>query len=198
MSHMVDFWEVFGRISTDATFVTELKTFPSTYYDVVKDGTALNNTVLDIPGPKYGEVRTVVAKYVKDGPVSLMTLGELLMIFSSPDFRVKLDALAEAIAATKLQVTGQSKLFYTALGCMLLDGVILAAFDAQLFDRFQFAGLSRPEREVLRQLAAPGGMVKRLAGETCQLFWDVGCCDKYAYYVNDVRHHTHPLARPLP
>jgi hypothetical protein len=204
---MVDFWEVFGRMLTDDDFRGELyRKCQDTPYRIGIEVPGFDNKGLDIAYRKYDAARKIVAEVITDGPVSLMTLGELLMILSCEHFRGLATNLAAKIQNT-INTAGGSKLFYIAIGCMMLDGQVLSAFANDVFDDIQFGGLSGLERDALSTLAADPSVFKA-ASVACHEFWGTACTDTYAYYPAQGRlrdafafsrsHHMHPIVQPYP
>lgn len=178
---MVDFWEVFGRMLTNDTFRKDLyKACPDSVYSVGVEVPSLGNKGLDIPADKYDIARKVVAKVITDGPISLATCGELLMILSSRVFRGLANDLAAKIQSCVNTANG-SKLFYIAIGCMMLDGYVFDQFGQGVFDDLQFGALTGLERDAISTLATTF-KVKKAANKACAEFWDIACSDDYQYY----------------
>jgi hypothetical protein len=190
---MVDFWEVFGRIVTNKKLRKELcKTCPDIDF---KTTTFPNftNVGLNIDKKHYDNARTIVSCYVTDGPVSMMALGELLMALSSKEFRKRAEELATAIVECGVNTNGASRLFYVALGCMLLDENIRNAFANGFFDRYQYGALGGLERDALATLANAAD-VSSTATQACYLFWGTACGDFQTFY----RGHLHPIVQVYP
>jgi hypothetical protein len=186
---MVDLWEVLGRFVTNDSFRQSLYAIPVGYYPLDPSGAALI-----IPADRYNTARHMVTLVITDGPVSLMTVGELLLMLSSQKFRVLADDLVAAIKSSNVSTAGRSKLFYTAVGAMILDDSLRNIFYNKGFDAVQFGSLSQPERDDLTTLADPASPVGAKANVACALFWLPRCHDKFNFYTN----HVHPLANPLP
>ena len=209
---MVDFWEVFGRMLTNDEFREDLyHASPDSPYCLGVEDQCLGNHGLEIPGSNYDDVRAVVIGVVTDGPVSLQTLGELLMILSCPDFRDKANDLAAKIQGA-VNTSNGSKLFYTAVGCMMLDGQVNSAFANDVFDDIQFGGLTGLERDAIGKLAR-NGPIKTAAVTACMEFWGTACQDYYFYYppergrvdaftkiekLRQGRHHLHSIVQVYP
>ncbi|MGA7241410.1 MAG: hypothetical protein WBY44_37350 [Bryobacteraceae bacterium] len=208
---MVDFWEVLGRMLTNDNFRGRLyRAFPKpTWYDTGQEAATLVNWGLKIPAGHYKKARNIVKDVVKDGPVSLQTLGEILMVLSSQHFRDNADQLAKAIQAT-VNTQGNSKLFYIGIGCMVLDGSVRVSFKNAIFDDVQFGNLSGLEQDALATLAG-NTRVKELSYDACQEFWDIACLDEYNYYGPQAAYrvagapkdylpgpHLHPIVQPYP
>jgi hypothetical protein len=210
---MVDFWEVFGRMLTNDDFRKDLfGTCPDTPYPSGIEVPGFNNLGLDIPYEEYKAARGVVATVMTDAPVSLMTLGELLMVLSCPHFRVLAKDLARKIKDTGVDATDRNKLFYIALGCMMLDPQVMSAFAGGGFNHIQFGGLSNPERDDLKKLTRDP--VPQAAVDACAEFWGTACTDYYEYYPpqgplklqtaavgkSELQQtkHLHPIVQPYP
>lgn len=204
---MVDFWEVFGRMVTNDDFRKALyKNCPATPYRIGIEVPGFDNKGLDIPSKNYDYARKVVAGVITDGPVSLSTLGETLMILSSRHFRDLANTLAEQIQDCVNTGNG-SKLFYIAIGCMMLDGQVFQSFADEVFDDIQFGGLTGLEQDALNKLATTK-KVKSAANKACFEFWSIACSDDYAYYppqgnrksafVLKQGEHMHPIVQPYP
>lgn len=204
---MVDFWEVFGRMVTNDDFRGQLyKTFPAKYYCLGVEVPSLGNQGLDIPPDDYNTARKLVANVITDGPVSLATLGELLMIISSQHFRDLADALAKKMQAC-VNTSNGSKLFYTAIGCMALDGQAVYYFANRAFDKIQFGNLTGLEQDAIHRLALNVDVIKA-AVRACAEFWSIACDDDLLYYgVGNLKngllpisstHHMHPIVQLYP
>lgn len=193
---MVDFWEVYGRMLADNTFRSGLmKVCPGQPYSIGTQVPSLGNKGLMIDKQLYADARQVISSVVK-GPVSLLAVGEVLMSASTDRFRASIEILAAAIQRT-VQTGGHSRLFYVGLGCMMLDGQVLADFSLGVFDDLQFDALSTGERNALRTLANTNSVVMA-SGDVCMLYWDIACFDKYAFYTSSGADHMHPIVAPYP
>ncbi len=197
---MLDLWEVFGRLASDKTFFDNLcAACSSKYYPLAKDVGWLSGKALNIPEKAYQKLHKALAPVVT-GPVSLMALGELLMVFSSPKFRSLAAKLVREIEKTHVNTSNRTKLFYTALGCMVLDDTVRSDFANRVYDRNGFGALTEGvgglpgEQDDLASLADPEKKVMIKANDLCRLFWHQGCCDQLNFYTG----HVHILAQPMP
>jgi hypothetical protein len=199
---MVDFWEVFGRLVTSDRFREDLYDAIPTGFDKVMS--VDTGSRLDIPESKYTAARDQIAT-VMDGPVSLMSAGELVMCIEFQPFRDRTDLLAEQVGDTGVNTRRRRPIFYQALGLMLLDAPVLDLFAHGDFEDAQFGTLNARDRRDIKKIAKDK-QVKSQANMLCALFWVPDCFDKLFFYTSTVkvdgrprqRHHTHPLANPLP
>lgn len=184
---MTDLWQVLGQMLTDANLKTNLYTLPGQYYPVDQA-----QQRLIIPEDCYTTARGIINATIPS-PISLMALGELLMVLSSQEFRARADGLFQAVQATGVPAAGRSPLFYCGLGLMFLDDTIAETFANGGFQQVQFGSLSADEQGAINQLAN-AQPVRDASTYMCDLFWSEGCFDKYQFYTG----HEHPLAQPLP
>jgi hypothetical protein len=199
---MLDFWEALGRMATSSDCCTAVyaavKTndpggYPTAAFNPAA-GAKFPNIGLQIPSADYTAMRSAVMKYT-DGPISMMALGELIMIVADSRFRALNNTLIKAIAASGAKTGPFSKLYYSALGCMLLDSKIRMAFagDGANFDLNGYSSLTSPERASLTQLALDAS-VGPDADQVCALYWGVSCADLQTYYDG----HLHPVVKVYP
>jgi hypothetical protein len=187
---VIDFWEMFGRLTTDDNLrLALLNRFAVGAYAAPDNGWA------KIPQGDYDDARQIVNL---SGPASIMGLGEILWCLSSADFRAKLGDLVTAVGNTGVATAGRSSWFYTALGLMSVDGQVLTDFAAGRFDDNQFGMLTDPERTDIRTLASNPDVVDK-ATRLCRSEWSEGCSDKALFWSPDAQHpHLHPVASPYP
>jgi len=187
---MIDFWEMFGRLTTDADLRQALlDRFTEGAYAAPSNGWAT------IPQGDYDDARQIVNL---SGPASIMGLGEMLWCLSSAEFRDKLADLVQAIADTGVATAQRTNWFYTALGLMSVDGEILDDFATGGFDDNRFGMLTDAERADIKKLASDAQVVAT-ATKLCQSEWAQGCSDKARFWAPDDEHpHLHPVASPYP
>lgn len=188
---MTDFWQLFGRLAADDTFrgaiyaEIAVQNYPNTP----------GGCGISISQGDFDNLRATIAKMLPTTPVSLMSLGELLMCISTDLFR---DGFAELICALKktgVNLNGRSPLFHAALGVLMVDSGILLAFAGpdSNFDLVQFGGLTTAERNDLRTIANDP-TVTCLASDVCYDYWNGGCNDQYSFYAGRI----HPIASSYP
>ncbi len=187
---MIDFWEMFGRLTTDNNLRQELfNRFQVGAYASPQYGWAV------IPRGDYDSARQIVNL---SGPVSIMGLGELLWCLSSADFRTKLADLVTALGESGIATAAKSNWFYTALGLMCVDGQVLADFAAGRFDKNRFGMLSGEESDDIQKLASNENVVET-ATRLCLSEWAGGCNSKAQYWSADAQHpHLYSVASPYP
>ncbi len=191
---MIDFWEVFGRLTTNDTLRNSLYArFSAVAYSAPKSGWAT------IPQKNYTDAGTLLGAVVP-GPLSIFCLGEILWALSSKTFRDGLDELAASVQAAGVITANRSPWFYTALGVMSVDGQVLGDFaqGGQKFDDNNFSVLTKAERDDITQLACDADVMLQ-AKTLCQTLWGQGCLDKLQFWEPDAQHpHLHPVANPYP
>jgi hypothetical protein len=194
---MIDFWEVFGRLMTHSNFRHRLyKDIRAGYY-----GTDATKQRIKIPKKRYDQARKHLYRIMPHRPISLMVAGELLMCISSDKFRIGGEKLAIEIGKTGVSTIGRRPLFYAALGLMLLDDNVRAAFKSSDFDTTNFGLLDSQDQEDLQMLAACSPLQIK-ANSLCNIFWGPACFDKFVFY--DVTRgpskiqHMHPSANDYP
>lgn len=190
---MVDFWEVFGRLVTNDMFREEICTACQPVPYGLKPQKDLSNVGLNIPVGDFDAARKVVRRYMADAPVSLCTLGELRMTMSFQPFRPLLEQLVAAIKKSGAKTEGFSKLFYIAVGSMMLDKYIRAELAEGSFDEYQYGGLKHPERKAVQTIAADAN-VSASALAACELFWGTACIDTQTFWPDNI----HPIVQQYP
>jgi hypothetical protein len=193
---MTDSWEILGRLAADATFWGDVK--KAALSAPPRPGA---NGRSAIPEGDYKKALDTVRNAgtgLKDQPISLMALGELLVALASNNFRAALDGLATAIQHTGMNTVGRDFNFYVALGAMIVDGQLrgqlLSAPPYKPFDTFGFVRVLPADRADLVKLgdANQSPAVAAAANTLCGTVWHPDCNLKVVIWTG----HTHPVANP--
>src|ERR1035438_8703373 len=172
---MTDSWEILGRLAADATFRGKvLNTTFNPPYSVGANGRAA------IPKGDYDNARKIVMQTIKDRPVSLMALGEMLYALASDAFRQALSTLVTEIQKTGLNTADRDSNFYIALGAIIVDDQLRAELLGQApydkFGDFGFNAVLPADRADVVKLGDPNVNLavrseERRVGKECRSRW---------------------------
>jgi hypothetical protein len=213
---MIDTWEILGRMLTDEEFRARVyRTAPSSRPRVNKA------TRAEFAERNFTRLRTVVTEVIRDRPISLAGLGEILWPLSNntKPFRRAILKLARIIQASGADTGSSNPYFFVALGAMMVDpnlrAVLLSETPFTPFDNFGFTSLSLADRAALVAIftfTPPGITAVQAPGDSasndvCDTQWGSDCFlrtiwweypPEYQRGTKKVIHHPHSHPVPLP
>ena len=182
---MVDFWEMLGHVATDNAFRdTMYDTFAGKQPQPDND----NKFACLFADDDYGAVRNLVASRM--GPVSLMALGEWLVVsMLHPESRPLLDAVAQNVQALLNGYRSNNPIFYQTLGAAIVDTGFRDEFNALNEGNYGFHP-NQADRDALAAVIGDGGFGAQ-AGKFHNNTWDETCKDMC------IQNQGHPYAHAL-
>ena len=215
---MIDAWEVFGRMFTNATFRGAI------YQAAAATPAVTQNTRAQFKQADYTTMLAAVRTVITGRPISLMGLGEILWPLAasnSATFQQHVNAIATLLTQINQQsgiaITSGDYNFYVALAAMTVDEnlrndllTIPTGGGADPFDTFGYATLSANDRSALRSLftwtspAAAAGAAPDLqlaANTLCLDGWTDDCfilTEFKDYGANAATASGQPHSHPLP
>jgi hypothetical protein len=170
---MIDFWEILGRAVTDDGFRNKMydafaKTEPK------PNPNERNKYACMFANVDYDSARELVV--AKMGPVSLMGLGEWLVVSAlHPKSRALLNNTAGIVQQILHGYNSTSPVFYQTLGASIVDSGFRDKFNAESESDYGFV-LSSADRAALTPVVSDGAF-----GLECDKFhelaWDEACKD---------------------
>jgi hypothetical protein len=192
---MMDTWEIFGRLATNDQFRQAVLAARFTgKYEVDCDG-------IKIGAGDYTLARDLARTVIQDRPLSLMALGELIVVLVYPRFRDGLEQLAKEISAD-FTIGERDWRFFVCLGAMFFDSALAADLqaDATSFARYGFLAPDYPGREEdIETLQAMFDQdkfpkISNAANDACLDPWEKQCICRVLFWSE----HLHPRENPLP
>ena len=188
---MIDFWEILGHTATDDAFrKTMYQTFAGKKPAQNPDGD--NNFACLFADADYDTVRGLVV--AKMGPVSLMALGEWLVVsMLHPDSQPLLDNLGGTTQHLLAGYTSTNPLFYQTLGAAMVDSSFRDQFNANNEKAYGF-NLPAADRTTLAKVIGDNTFAAQ-AGIFHDSTWDDSCKDMCIQW--PVHPYAHALENPF-
>jgi hypothetical protein len=182
---MIDFWEILGHVATDDPFRDRMY---DTFAGKRPQPDATNKFACLFADQDYDTARGLVISRM--GPVSLMALGEWLVVsMLHPESRPLLNTVSQISQRILNGYQSNSPLFYQALGVAIVDTGFRDAFNQGNEPAFGFR-LQQADRDALGPLLADGGFSGQ-CGKFHDLNWKDSCKDMC------IQNQNHPYAHAL-
>lgn len=213
---MLDAWEIIGRMLTDDDFRA------SVYKAAPRKHPAINKTTrAEFAERDFTRMRDAVTAVIKDRPVSLAGLGEILwpLVNNTRAFRDSIKKLTKIIEAGGVDTERDDPYFYVALGAMVVDpnlrGTLISESPFTPFDDFGFTSLSEDDRAALvsifsfmdpRTVSAEAA-ADSASNDICETEWGSDCFLRTVWWEYPPlrqrgmlirRPHSHPVPLPSP
>jgi hypothetical protein len=167
---MIDFWEILGRAATDDVL-------RATMYDTFKGkkpATTANPFACLFADSDYDKVRNLLIPQM--GPVSLMALGEWLVVsMLHDDTRPLLDNVSHIAQQILQGFQSTNPVFYQALGAGIVDTAFRDVFNRNQEGNFGFR-LNATDRNALAPVFLDGSFSAQ-SGQFHDTAWGETCKD---------------------
>lgn len=171
---MIDFWEILGHAAIDNRFRKKLYTTFAGKMPIADPVNKDNLYACKFADDDYNAARELVI--TKMGPVSLMALGEWLVVsVLHPNSEASLDNVAAIVQRHLGEYQPDSPTFYQALGACIVDTSFRNEFNRGNEAACGFR-LSPNDRKILAQIAQDQGFEAQ-AGRFHDIDWDCSCKD---------------------
>lgn len=186
---MIDFWEIMGHATTDDAFRDKMY---ETFAGKLPESDDTNKFACRFADADYDIARDLVISKV--GPVSLMALGEWLVVsMLHPESRPLLNAVAKTTQQILKGYQSPNPIFYQALGAAIVDTGFRDEFNQRKEQAYGFR-LAQADRNALAPLLADGGFSGQ-SGRFHDTTWDDTCKDMCIQNQNDP--YAHALEEPF-
>jgi hypothetical protein len=186
---MIDFWEILGRAATDDVF-------RNTMYDSFngkQPAATANPFACLFADADYDTVRNLVIPRI--GPVSLMALGEWLVVSMLHDnTRPLLNNVSQIAQQILTGYQSTNPVFYQALGAGIVDTGFRDAFNLAQEEAFGFR-LNAADRNALAPVLADGAFSAQ-SGQFHDSAWGETCKDMCLQNVGS--RYAHALETQFP
>jgi hypothetical protein len=188
---MVDFWEIIGRVVTNDAFRAAMySNFAGSAASPNPDGENIFSCLF--ADEDYMAARTLVLTQM--GPVSLMALGEWLVVsILRRKYKSDLDNVSAGAQELLHGYVSMNALFYQTLGAAIVDAKFLQAFNQGQEAQYGFR-LRPPDRAALAGVLGDAnfaGACGKFHDET----WDDTCKDMVDQSVD---RYSHAIENPFP